>query len=128
VQILNTLPKIDLMLDNGAVLSLTPDQVGAALPLGPRSAGAGAWSSRHATLPHGHHHRPKMDNCSTHFAVKHEPLLDPLSPLLPSPPQYTTEFKADGIAVPLRALKIARGPRFVFGQTVLNHMYIVSIV
>lgn len=38
--------------------------------------------------------------------------------------QYTQEFRVPEVDVPLRALKIVRGGRFVLGQTALNHAYI----
>ncbi|GAB5034025.1 aspartyl protease [Nannochloropsis oceanica] len=38
--------------------------------------------------------------------------------------QYTQEFRVPEVDVPLRALKIVRGGRFVLGQTALNHAYV----
>jgi hypothetical protein len=50
----------------------------------------------------------------------HPPILFPM----PTIPPSLQEFRVPEVDVPLRALKVVRGGRFVLGQTALNHAYI----
>lgn len=59
-------------------------------------------------------------SCRVHYSISTLLFSLPLS----LPPLIYQEFRVPEVDVPLRALKIVRGGRFVLGQTALNHAYI----